>query len=110
MLNTIIGAWNGLDFTIPGFDPPGPGPTFPGFTLGLPDLPYFHDGGLVPGRGDVPIMALGGERVLNRAQARDWEQGGKGGGRALEVVTKIDGREVARASYPHIRVMERGKS
>ena len=110
VLNWIIRAWNGLQFTIPGFDPPGPGPAFGGFTLGLPQLQEFHDGGLIPGTREIPIMALGGERVLNRAQARDWEQGGNGGGRALEVVTKIDGREVARASYPHIRVMERGKS
>jgi len=110
MLNTIIGAWNGLDFRIPGFDPPGPGPTFPGFTLGLPDLPYFHDGGIVPGRGDVPIIAKGGERVLTQAQARDLEQGGKGGGRAPDIVLKLDGREIARASHPYTRIIERGKS
>src|SRR5690606_34194396 len=62
VINGIIDIWNSLDFSftlgpweIGGFDPPGPG-SFPGFTIGpysfnfgLPDLPKFHDGGVVPG-------------------------------------------------------------
>ena len=37
-----------------------------GGTIGLPDLPEFHMGGVVPGRPgqEVPILALAGERVL----------------------------------------------
>ena len=38
VINWIIRGWNRLDFTIPGFDPPGPGPKFGGFTLGVPDI------------------------------------------------------------------------
>lgn len=65
-INWIIGAWNGLEFRIPGFDPPGPGPSFGGFTLGVPDIPLMshHTGGVVSGSGDVPILAEGGERVI----------------------------------------------
>lgn len=45
-INWIIRAWNGLEFKIPGFDPPGPGPTFGGFTLGVPNIPTLHSGGV----------------------------------------------------------------
>lgn len=74
-LNWVIRAWNGLEFRIPGFDPPGPGPAFGGFSLGVPDIPEFHQGGIVPGaRGDeVVIKALAGERVLTSAQAQAYE-------------------------------------
>lgn len=51
VINWIIRAWNGLEFGIPGFDPPGPGPTFPGFTLGVPNIPLLAQGGpVLPGR------------------------------------------------------------
>ena len=69
-LNWIIDAWNGLEFKIPGFDPPGPGPTFPGFTLGVPDIPTFHKGGVVPGRPGQEVVAMlqAGENVQTKAQ------------------------------------------
>jgi len=35
------------------------------------DLPRFHSGGRVPGRGEVPAMLLGGEGVLNREAMRE---------------------------------------
>lgn len=38
VINFLIRSWNSLEFKIPGFDPPGPG-SFPGFTLGVPDIP-----------------------------------------------------------------------
>lgn len=56
-INFIINAWNSLQFSIPGFDPPGPGPTFGGFTLGVPKIQPFADGGIV----DTPTLALLGE-------------------------------------------------
>lgn len=57
-INWIIRAWNGLEFKIPGFDPPGPGPSFGGFTLGVPDIPQLAGGGrLRPGE-----LGLVGER------------------------------------------------
>lgn len=52
-INWIIDRWNGLEFKIPGFDPPGPGPTFPGFTLGMPDIPRLASGGILRGLGIV---------------------------------------------------------
>lgn len=56
-VNFIIRGWNALQFQIPGFDPPGPGPTFAGFTLGVPDIPMLANGGIVT----RPTLALIGE-------------------------------------------------
>jgi hypothetical protein len=50
-LNWIIGKWNGLEFKIPGFDPPGPGPKFGGISIGTPDIPLLANGGMVTGLG-----------------------------------------------------------
>jgi tape measure domain-containing protein len=51
-INWIIGKWNSLEFKIPGFDPPGPGPKFGGITIGVPDIPLLAAGGVVrPGVG-----------------------------------------------------------
>lgn len=77
-INWIIRAWNGLEFKIPGFDPPGPGPSFGGFTLGVPNIPSLAQGGLVPGALNQPrmILAHGGE-VVTPASARN--RGGGGG-------------------------------
>ncbi len=46
-LNTIIKAWNGLSFSLPGFDPPGPGPKWGGVTINTPDIPLLARGGPV---------------------------------------------------------------
>lgn len=72
VLNSIIRAWNSLKFTVPSIELPGLG-KIGGFTIGTPNLPYFHAGGIVPGaKGqDVPIMAQAGERIVpaNRADS-----------------------------------------
>lgn len=57
-LNNIIRWWNGISFRlptirIPGFDPPGPGPSFSGFDIGgqtfsTPNIPALAKGGIVP--------------------------------------------------------------
>lgn len=62
-VNLIIDGWNSLEFKIPGFDPPGPGPTFGGFTLGVPDIPRLADGGdiLRSGMAIVGEGQVGGE-------------------------------------------------
>lgn len=67
VLNTIVRGWNSLKFTLPKVDL-GPLGTFGGFTLGTPNLPYFHAGGIVPGvpGSDVPIMAQAGEQITAR--------------------------------------------
>lgn len=57
-INWIIDAWNGLEFRIPGFDPPGPGPKFGGFTLGVPNIPRLFLGGRTPTDGG-PFLAGG---------------------------------------------------
>lgn len=69
-LNWVIRSWNRLEFKIPGFDPPGPGPKIGGFTLGVPDIPEFHSGGVVPGRMGSEVLALlqAGETVRTPAQ------------------------------------------
>lgn len=67
-VNMIIGLWNGIEFelgpwTIGGWDPPGPGPTIPSFTihetLGVPDLPYLAAGGIVPATPGGRLAVIG---------------------------------------------------
>lgn len=36
------------------------------------DLPKYHDGGMVPGNGEVPILARGGETVLTQQQSQSF--------------------------------------
>lgn len=63
-LNWIIEKWNSLEFKIPGFKV---GPVgFEGFTLGVPDIPKFHAGGVVPGAAGSDVLAVlqAGEIVL----------------------------------------------
>lgn len=83
-VNWIIRAWNRLEFRIPGFDPPGPGPKFGGFTLGVPDIPTLHTGGIFQARGGEGLALLqSGERVLSLDQTRRYDAGmPTGGGRA----------------------------
>lgn len=81
-INGIINGWNKLQFKIPGFDPPGPGPTFPGFTLGVPPIPTLM-GGMweVPGSRSsdhFPALLAGGEMVVPAAQADVLRKGGGG--------------------------------
>lgn len=61
-INWIIRGWNSLEFKIPGFDPPGPGPTFDGFTLGVPDIPQLRLGGVTT----APIIAQIGDNLSRR--------------------------------------------
>jgi phage-related protein len=84
--NKVAGFISGLDFTVNVPDIlPGPSE----YTIGLPDLPKFHSGGIVPGPAgtEVPIMAMAGERVS------------RGGAENVTVVSKlyIDGREIHQA-------------
>lgn len=61
-INFIIDGWNGLSFSIPGFDPPGPGPKFDGFTIGTPNIPRLARGGITTG----PTLALVGDNPGGR--------------------------------------------
>lgn len=77
-INTIIGLWNGLSFSVPGVHL---GPVqFDGYTLEMPDIPKIpklHSGGVVPGRmgEEVPTILQAGELVLTAAQAKKMNMG-----------------------------------
>jgi hypothetical protein len=62
-VNWVLSAWNRLEFRIPGFDPPGPGPKFGGFTLGVPDIPLLAGGGTIARTGTVVVGERGPEFV-----------------------------------------------
>lgn len=63
-INAIISAWNSLEFSIPGYDWPGPG-GFDGITLGVPDIPKLAMGGYITD----PTMAWVGEGSENEIVA-----------------------------------------
>lgn len=69
-INSIIRGWNSLQFTVPSIDL-GPLGRVGGFTLGTPNIPYLHAGGIVPGvpGSDVPAILQAGERVIPRKDA-----------------------------------------
>lgn len=67
VINAIIRGWNSIQFTFPSFDLPWGG-TFGGFTIGTPNIPTMHQGGIVPGMpgSDVPAILQAGEQVIPR--------------------------------------------
>jgi phage-related protein len=71
--NSIIGAWNGLSFSLPEVDThiPGVGKVG-GWSIDTPNLPYFHDGGIVGGARGQDILAVlqAGEMVVDAATTR----------------------------------------
>lgn len=86
-LNWLIDRWNGLSFSIPSIDThiPGVG-TIGGFSLGTPDIPRFHSGGIVPG-------GLGSESLaVLRAGERVTASSNSGG--AATIVIKSDGTQL----------------
>jgi TP901 family phage tail tape measure protein len=117
IVNGAIGAINNaLSFEIPGYDPPGPGPKFDGFSVDAPDISTVDrvalaKGGIVmPRLGGVPaLLAEAGvpEAVipLDSAMARSlFGGGGQQGPIVLHYthISQIDSREVARESSKHI--------
>lgn len=88
-INWIIGAWNGLSFTLPSVDIPGLG-RIGGGTLSTPNLPYLAVGGDVVRSGLAVIHA--GERILPAAQAQRLPTGtGSGAG-----VARVEGELLVR--------------
>ena len=75
--NAFRSFWNAVEVKVPGFNPPGPGPSFGGFTFGLPDLPSIdvprlHTGGVFQapnGESEGLAMLETGERVIPRGDA-----------------------------------------
>lgn len=68
VINRVIDAWNNLSlpgFTIGGWDPPGPGPSFPSITIpsvGTPNIPRLASGGLA----FAPMLAMVGDNMNAR--------------------------------------------
>lgn len=88
-INTIIRGWNSLKFTVPSIDL-GPLGKIGGFTVGTPNIPLLHTGGVVPGIPGTDVLAMlqAGERVL--------PSGSDGGTRTVNInlnvtVTSPDG-------------------
>lgn len=86
-INYIIRAWNGLEFKIPGFDPPGPGPKFDGFELGVPKIPLLAAGGIVTGPTLAMVGEAGPEAVIPLNRAGDL---GMGGNTTVNIYTNAD--------------------
>ena len=105
-INSVIRVWN--DFKIPsitigGWDPPGPGPSFPEFhtpEITTKNIPYLHSGGIVPGAPgqDVLTMLQAGERVTRAGQA----------GMVIQVDVYLDGRQVTESIRKIVQVQHGG--
>jgi hypothetical protein len=70
VINTLIRGWNSLKFTMPTIDL-GPLGQVGGFTIGTPNIPYLHSGGIVPGLPGSDQLAIlqAGEMVVPRKYA-----------------------------------------
>lgn len=60
--NGFASFWNGLEISIPGISIPFL-PDIPGFTIGLPDLPFFAEGGYVT-RATAAVIGEAGPEVV----------------------------------------------
>jgi tape measure domain-containing protein len=111
VINFIIRAWNSLDFEIPGFDPPGPGPKFSGFTIGLPDIDpvNFASGGIVTARPGGIIGRLGeaGRDELVAPLPSGFDIADLGGGGSLVegdlIVQQLPGEDAGEAAIRGLR-------
>lgn len=89
-INWIIDRWNGLNFSFPGIDPPGPG-SIPGFSVGTPHINRLHSGGIfrTPNNEMEGLAILqNGERVSARGSVQ-----GEGGG-PTQLIVKIGENEI----------------
>lgn len=75
-INWLIDKWNDFSITIGGGS--FLGQDIPEMTLETPNLPRFHDGGMVPGRPGQEVLAIlqAGEQVLTAEQQRAMGTGG----------------------------------
>lgn len=99
-INQVIGGWNSLQFKIPGFDPPGPGPSFGGFTLGVPQIPYLAMGGNIKEGGLFRVGERGPETLFLPAGSAVQSNGAPfGGGSTINIYMApgSDGDDVVRA-------------
>src|SRR5262245_9096634 len=115
-INFIISAWNRLEFRIPGFDPPGPGPKFSGFTLGVPDIPLLAQGGIVRHRpgGILAVLGEGPSDELGAPVRRAGVKAVAGGGTTVnynitvQVAPTANRHEIGREIVGAIKAFESG--
>lgn len=101
-LNWLIYKWNGLQFTVPGFD--FLGMHVGGFTLGVPRIPYLAEGGIVTRGGLATVGERGAETVALPAGAAVYPHGsGPAGGEKREVVTLRAGDAFGRFMIEELR-------
>lgn len=94
-INTIIGAWNNLSFSIPSVDIPGLG-TVGGGTLNTPNIPYLQTGGFTTAQGlamlhpDEMVLPLSNSNGINAlAAALEAAGAGGNGGAPIQVIVQI---------------------
>lgn len=94
-INSIIGAWNNLSFSIPSVDIPGLG-TVGGGTLNTPNIPYLQTGGFTTAQGlamlhpDEMVLPLSNSNGINAlAAALEAAGAGGNGGAPMQVVVQI---------------------
>src|SRR5690606_26630228 len=87
-INWVIDKWNGLNFTLPGFE--FAGQKVGGFTLAPPRIPRLAQGGIVP--------ATPGGRVVRVAEAGEAE--------AIIPLSKLDGVVGGASAGPDVLVLD----
>jgi phage-related protein len=99
--NAVAGFINGIQFKLPKVSTPFG--DIGGQTIGIPDLPTFHSGGIVPGpRGaEVPILAMAGERVVPTGAAG----GASSGTTVIQLV--LDGRVLTEVVHDGLLAKQR---
>lgn len=101
-INWIIRGWNSLEFRIPGFDPPGPGPKFGGVTVGVPDIPQLAEGGTIARRGAAIVGDQGPELLELPEGARVTPLDPRGPQREVVRLITVDGRVLAEAVFGEV--------
>lgn len=86
IINSFIDVWNSLLDNIEGWDALPDWIQEGASDLKMTTLATFHDGGVIGGTGEVPIMALGGEEVLTEDDPRHIKNAGgtKSGGTVFQ--------------------------
>lgn len=112
-INFVIRGWNRLEFKIPGFDPPGPGPKFGGFTLGMPNIPLLAKGVRNWG-GGMAIVGDAGPELVDLPRSSDvipngqWALGSRGGNTYQVLLQQQPGQEIdERALLRALKRLER---
>lgn len=116
-VNFVIDKVNGMSFKVPDWVPAIGGKNF-GFNLkkmSVGSIPYLAQGAVIPPNNEFLAM-LGDQKHGTNIEApldtiveavREAFGGGAGGEINVTVVTTLDGREVARNTVKHIKLMER---